>query len=281
MTKYAASLDERISTALADNLASSELATLIAEVHAADRQVEGRVTTLSAKALDPATSTTDAASARVQLDQAKFQHERLATAIGRLEAKRAEASAGEQQAQRDAQVQAVAQRRDTMAAELRERYPLLVNDLADLLQRLAAVDADARALGLPGAEEITRHGTLGGNQPATPLSFCRLVDFERRYDAFVWADGRSVRKTSALAAQAPSQAASVSPKWLDVPTLRVEVENPTRGQPMYFVNASNAHVKVAPGQRLPAIIAKADLAKVRENFTVYVLGDGEPARRAA
>lgn len=284
MTQTAQPLHERIVTAIAGTLTSAELATLLDEARTADHQAEADIAVANTRALDPATAAVDVIGARKQVEEGKFNRERLGAAITHLEDLRREAERREKQEAHNARMQGITQRRDAMVTELREKYPSLVNELADLLARLSIVDAEATGVGLATAEQTARHGLIAANQPTTPLARCRLVDFERKYDAFIWADvaqNYRGRTAYALPADAPSQAPVTKPRQIDVPTLRVEVENRTRGQRMWFANAGNGTVWVNPGCTETAVILESALAKLRENFTVNVLGAGEPARQAA
>jgi hypothetical protein len=145
------SLEQCIASALAsEEIKATALAELIVEtqtaIDAADRTAEEERT----KALDPVLSP-DLKAARAAMEDARFAADRLRTLLPRLQVRHSELRKAEDLAAWRKDFEEVKAKRDTMAEEFRQRYPQLVDELVDLMQRMAHVD-----------EEVSRVNGNGG-----------------------------------------------------------------------------------------------------------------------
>ncbi len=276
------SLDERIAECfVGEPPASSIIRKLIEDVKAANATATDELAAAKAKALDLTASPQEIAEARRIIDDAGWRQARTEIAGKRLAEVLERVQRAEQDAERDARRLDVIQRRDAMATELRDRYPGLVNDLMDLLLRMQAVDAEARSFGLPTSEDLARPGAVPGGTPATPLSMCRLIDFERQWHAHVWVDGRHIRNIGGDPAPAPA-AAPTAPATQTVPTSLVTLTNPTNGQRMTYFDYANASHFIQPRETLHGVrVLDTQLPTLREYLSVEVIGAGEPVQRPA
>jgi hypothetical protein len=134
-------LDERIAAAFTDGTQSTQVADLIAEAEGAASSAAEASETARARALDPALSAADVASARRESEDAIFRRDRLHEAVRRLGERLLEVRRQEEQARRRAAYDAASVERDALAAELATVYPAVSEQLADLVARIAANDA--------------------------------------------------------------------------------------------------------------------------------------------
>jgi hypothetical protein len=130
-------LEKKIATALADkDIASSNLAALIAETETAIAAADQAAEAERDKALDPALSP-DPNAAREAVEAAKFTRDRLRTLLPRLH----EAQAAEYAARWESEYERVEAKRDELARKYAE-YPKLVAQLVDLFGSAKAVDEE-------------------------------------------------------------------------------------------------------------------------------------------
>jgi hypothetical protein len=141
----ATSLEQSIATALSSDIASADLAALIAEVEAAIDAAGQAVETERTKALDPLLSP-DPTKARAAMHDAAFTRDRLRTLLPRLQARYEQVTAEEYLVQWHSDYEALKVRRDALVEELREVYPAAVAQLIGLFDRIAINDNELSRL---------------------------------------------------------------------------------------------------------------------------------------
>ena len=109
----------------------------------------------------------------MQETDASFRIERLTTALDRLKQRHEHAVAHEKEMARKAEVAAAEKERDQLVEELKERYPVLARELANLLARIKASDERCRHHHLPLVEHVARGMRVLGPR-ATSLRMVRL-----------------------------------------------------------------------------------------------------------
>ena len=135
--------------------------------------------------LDPLARSEVVIKARQDSSDLEFTIQRLTVAIDRLKAKHAAAVAQEEEAKRAALHAEVVGERDALVSEVRERYPTLTGELADLFGRVRDNDKRTQALGLPRVEAVARnippHGYLAnGSIVGWLVDSVRLPAFDPR-----------------------------------------------------------------------------------------------------
>jgi hypothetical protein len=159
-------LEQRIASALAeDDINSSDLAALIAETEHASAAAGEAAERERERALDPA-AVVDAAEARTAMEHAAFVRQRLHAALPRLQARLDEVRTQETLAAWGEDFKKVEVRRDALATELAETYPMLAKKLIDLLNRIAAIDKEV--------------GRINGSAPYGANLRLREVELEAR-----------------------------------------------------------------------------------------------------
>lgn len=274
-TANAATLDERISSALAGEPTSAELRALLAEAKIASATAEQDAGTASGIALDPATPPARVAEARKTMEDAHFTRDRLAVATKRLNELHQGALRREAVAARQKAVAEVSARRDAMAAELREQYPALAGALADLLHRMSKIDAECKQLAIPTSQDVARPAGTVLYQPATSLAFARLPGFEQTSDHWMWVDGQPGRAFGSEASQAAAR------PTITVETVRVILTNKEPG-PRGFYDADLQLHMLEPGKTSPEVVmTRPDLTYIDATFEIQELGEGAPVTRLA
>jgi hypothetical protein len=134
-------LEERITAALTDSIASSDLVALISETEEAIDAADAAAERERVKALDPIASP-DPVLARAVMEDAAFTRVRLQTVLPRLHARLKQIEAAEYLARWKPDYERVKAVRDALAAEMREVYPAAVSRLTDLFHRMAACDRE-------------------------------------------------------------------------------------------------------------------------------------------
>jgi hypothetical protein len=166
-------LEERIATALSEDIASADVEALIAETEAAIATADVAAEAERVRALDPIASP-DAAKARAAMEDAAFTRERLRTVMPRLHARLKHVVAAEYAAKWEPDFKRVEADRDALAAEMREVYSAAVARLVDLFQRAAECDRECSRINgaAPYGEhrrllkvELTARGVKGLMQP--------------------------------------------------------------------------------------------------------------------
>jgi hypothetical protein len=135
-------LDDRITAAFADGAKSDDVESLIGEAEAAAIAAGDTAERARSRALDPAISSADVASARREMDDAAFRRDRLQVAVTKLGVRLAELRAQEENHRRRVTYEQVKAKRDKLAAELADTYPGIERQLVDLFARLDANDRE-------------------------------------------------------------------------------------------------------------------------------------------
>ena len=136
----AESLDRRIASVFAEDVAPGVIETLIREAGEA-ASASARVFEQARKrALDPRLSADQVSAARAESDDAAFRRDRLEEAVPRLGERLAELKHQAEQARRRVAYDEAAVERDALAAELAEFYPPFVEKLVELAARIVASD---------------------------------------------------------------------------------------------------------------------------------------------
>ena len=135
-------LEERIASTLgSDAIKSAAIASLIAEVETAAADADAVAKQAHEAALDPSV-VVDAAKVGATVASATLTRDRLHAALPRLQTRHKEKQEEEYvERWREDYAQVKAQR-DQVAEMLRERYPLLVNELAALMACITPLDAE-------------------------------------------------------------------------------------------------------------------------------------------
>lgn len=152
------SLDDRIAAAFGDDITSDEVATLTNEASGASRSANEAAEQARARALDPTLSARQVAEARRQMEDAAFARDRLSAAVPRLQQRRKELLAAEEDARRWVAYEKAKAERDRLAEELAHVYPPIAEQIAELVARIETNDQqiehiNARALP-SGAERL-------------------------------------------------------------------------------------------------------------------------------
>jgi hypothetical protein len=140
-------LEERIATALSEDIASAHVEALITETEAAIAAADAAAEEERVKALDPIASP-DPAKARAAMQDAAFTCERLRNVLPRLHARLKQVVAAEYAAKWEPEYEQVKAVRDALAAEMREVYPRVTEQLVSLFQRMAECDRECSRVDL-------------------------------------------------------------------------------------------------------------------------------------
>jgi hypothetical protein len=139
-------LEQKIAAALADaDIASADVAGLLSQTEDGIIQADQAAATERERAHDPAQSP-DAAIAYQAMQTAAFAAERLRTLLPRLRQRLQEVQAQEYLAQWRGDYEALKIKRDALAAELREVYPVFEAKISDMFVSIAANDAELSRL---------------------------------------------------------------------------------------------------------------------------------------
>jgi hypothetical protein len=135
------SIEKRISSALSDEITSTNLAALIAETETAISEAEATAEAERVSALDLLASP-DASKARTTMEDAAFTRDRLRTVLPRLREKLRMVEAAEYAARWEPEYKKVEAQRDELAKEFASTYPKVVSQLIDLLRRTETCDRE-------------------------------------------------------------------------------------------------------------------------------------------
>jgi hypothetical protein len=197
-----ASLEQRIASALADEINSGDLAALISETEAAIARATATADEERVKALDP-TLSPDATAAREAMQAAEFARDRLRTVLPRLKERHQQIAVQEYLVEWRANFETLKVERDALAAELREVYPDLETKIADLFTRLV--------------ENDEKLGHLHRARPAGVVQHLRSAELEARgLDDFT-ISAPSVLKTLRLPTFEPGERLAWPPPQAFVP----------------------------------------------------------------
>ena len=162
-------LDERIASAFLDDASSALVSALLSETEAAASAADEAARSARSRALDPSLRGGNVSAARGEMAEASFRRERLDAALNRLRERIGEVRALEEDRRRRVAYEMAMRERDTLAAELKELYPRIVEQLPALLKRIQANDIEVAHINvhkLPaGADQL-----LGAELVARDLS---------------------------------------------------------------------------------------------------------------
>ena len=168
-------LEQEIVAALADaDIKSSDLAALIERTEAAIPEADQAAKTARSEALDPALSP-DPKTARAAMEDAVFIRDRLKTLLPRLQVRYQEVQSQEYLAEWRSDYEKLKVKRDALAAELREVYPVFEAKITDLFTRITANDAELSGLHLARPGGVALH-LLGAELVARDLDRFRSLE---------------------------------------------------------------------------------------------------------
>jgi hypothetical protein len=136
------SLDERIKSAFLEGAKSEEVAPLIAEAEVAAIHAGEAADSARERALDPSISAQDVAAARRQMEDAAFRRDRMGSAAIKLRQRLTELRDQEEDHRRHMAYDKAKAERDMLAIELKEFYPTIAPQLANLVARIDANDRE-------------------------------------------------------------------------------------------------------------------------------------------
>ena len=136
-----ATLEQRIAAALAGDIHSSALATLIAETEAATTAAEEAAIKSREQALDPIASP-DPTKARAAMEQASFTRDRLRNVLPRLRERFEQVCLDEEYAAWLPQYEAIKAKRDAAHAKFRTAFTAFVADIVPQMARFEQINAE-------------------------------------------------------------------------------------------------------------------------------------------
>jgi hypothetical protein len=149
------------------DVTAAEIAALIRDLEAdlAKTRVVRREARV--RAIDPFTADSEVPASRAEETEATFREERITAAIERLKQRHELAVSREEEATRRAEIEIIKSERDALAEELRDKYPRLAAEIADLLSRVRANDtrASAHHLGLSDGHYLAARVRLPALEP--------------------------------------------------------------------------------------------------------------------
>jgi hypothetical protein len=152
-------LEKRIASALADEIASTDLTVLITETETAINKADDIAKAERTNALDPVLSP-DATAAREALQAAEFARDRLRNVLPRLQSRLREVYQEEEFARWLPRRNAAMARRDELASKLGEVYPSFVQRIVPLLFEIEEVDREIRLLNVDAPYKAKNDGVL-------------------------------------------------------------------------------------------------------------------------
>lgn len=156
------SLEKCVIAALAlDFLPSADLQTLILQMNAAISEAENAAATARESAFDP-TRSSDLQAAQREMENTALRLGRLQTLAPRLQSKYQESLAAETHARWLADYESVKAQRDDLAAEFRQCYPALVNELAGLFAEMKRIDGECERVNSAASGIRNEHRRLLG-----------------------------------------------------------------------------------------------------------------------
>jgi hypothetical protein len=133
-------LEDKIAAAFTQSTPSNLIGRLIGQAQDAAAAADKQATKSQDDALNPALSGNDLERARREMDDAAFRRDRLTAAASRLEGRLKEMLRAEEDARRQIEYDRAKAERDALAEEIKEVYPALARQLAELANRMAAND---------------------------------------------------------------------------------------------------------------------------------------------
>lgn len=193
-------LKARIHDALTGSLTRDDVSAVLSASRQALDKAETEVTHLQRASLDPLVAPDKADATRDAWERARFDRDRIAAAIVALEERVAELSRIDAEADKRSAYQVAKVERDALAADLRERYPALANELVSLLVRLQASDARLATINralpdgeawLGSAEAVARDCPVDfrhGGSLISRITAARLPSFSGVGIQFLWTE---------------------------------------------------------------------------------------------
>ena len=133
-------LEDKIADAFIQSTPSKLIARLIGQAQDAAAAADKQAAKARDDALNPALSGSDLERARCEMDDAAFRRDRLTAAALRLDDRLKEMLRAEEDARRQVEYDRAKAERDALASEIKEVYPALARQLAELANRMAAND---------------------------------------------------------------------------------------------------------------------------------------------
>ena len=147
-------LSDRIADVLAGEASVDEITSVITSAELERDRLQAEREAARAVAFNPLTKSADVEAARRAGSTAEWQLARLTVALDQLRSKHEAAVAHAEAAARAAHHAEVTAERDALAEELRQRYPALAGELADLLTRVRASNERVEAVNRSGGPWI-------------------------------------------------------------------------------------------------------------------------------
>lgn len=170
-------LYNRIAEALAGNPASGNLAQLAQEAGKALAEANAAHDAAKRRALDPKTPANVVGTSRREMEDARFRADRLSNAVTELNDRLTRAIEAERAAEAAERLDVAEQRQRAGAELLRDRYPILAAEIADILAECKAADQDVRRAGGRSQSVIIAGYTPNsiGHRDSNPLTFTQLA----------------------------------------------------------------------------------------------------------
>lgn len=148
-------LEDHIAIILQSEASSSAVSEVLAQAEAELKDIDTRRAEAKARSLDPLSGPAAVKKARADLDELAFRTDRLGVAVERLKEQLTAARAREAETDRRAAYALARAERDAAADQLRTRYPILADELAEILSRVIKADADVARVNAnrPAGEE--------------------------------------------------------------------------------------------------------------------------------
>ena len=157
-------LEQRVAAALTDaGIGASALAELVVETEKGIADAEVIAQRLEQVALDPVCSP-DAAEAQATADRAVLICKRLRHVLPRLQERHQQVLVKERAARWNAAADQVQSERDAIASMTAETYPILINQLIDVFQRVKAMDQQIDKINSAAPNSVGRRIPLIGHQ---------------------------------------------------------------------------------------------------------------------
>jgi len=181
-------LESRITAALRDRARLADVVRVIADVEAAVAATRSRSEAETARSVDPALSTPEAREARNNAADLEHDIRRLHASLDLLTKKRDNILADDAESKRRTRYDRAKAERDELAAHIRDRYPVLAMELAEMAERILRSETECatanldRPRGEPelvSAEQVARGYVTVRSWNGRDLSIVsRLIDIQ-------------------------------------------------------------------------------------------------------
>jgi hypothetical protein len=171
-------LDARIAAALGEGARLATVNELIGEVESTIREAQAEHDRLDALSKSATAAEPEAEAAADEAIRLSRRIVRLGAKREQLDARREQLENSERRKRAEAERAAAMATRDQLAADLAERWPVLMGEVVSLLDRIAASDAELQRIGcrVESAEAIARQCSGNFYNGASPLT--RLGKFK-------------------------------------------------------------------------------------------------------